>query len=298
MITQPLTFVATANAIAYCHAQPVFVDVDIDTMGLSPQSLFSFLETQTVRTGKTQRCVNRLTGRPISACVPMHTFGHPCRIDEIADICQHYNIPVVEDAAESLGSRYKGQCTGTFGKVGVLSFNGNKILTTGGGGMLVFQDEDLAQRARHLTTQAKIPHPWEFLHDEVGFNYRMPNLNAALGLAQLEHLQEFVVAKRELALEYHKLFQNSELSFVVEPSHAESNYWLNAIILKNKEVRDRFLHYSNERGINTRPAWRLMNELPMYNRCQVGDLTNAKAIAATLVNIPSSVRWKHTTSLV
>jgi dTDP-4-amino-4,6-dideoxygalactose transaminase len=221
----------------------------------------------------------------------MHTFGHPCRIDEIVDICNEFNIPLVEDAAESLGSYYKGKHTGTFGKIGVVSFNGNKILTTGGGGMLLFNDVELALRAKHLTTQAKVPHLWEFNHDAIGYNYRMPNINAALGLAQLEQLQEFLEQKRKIAEKYSKFFANSnqEISFFSEPTGSKANYWLNAILLKNRNERNMFLEYSNSKGVMTRPAWTLMNELPMFIDCRAVGLNNAKYIADRLVNIPSSV---------
>jgi len=288
VITQPLTFVATANAIAYCEAQPVFLDVDMDTMGLSPEALQNFLKTKTFRDNKTNKCVNKSTHKTISACVPMHTYGQPCRIDEIVEICNQFHISIVEDAAESLGSFYKGQHTGTFGKIGVLSFNGNKIITTGGGGMLLFNDEDLAKRAKHLTTQAKLPHPWEFIHDEVGYNYRMPNINAALGLAQLEQLNGFLKSKRYLAKEYGEFFDKTTITYFKEPKDSLSNYWLNCILLKDKLERDAFLKYTNENGVMTRPVWELMNKLPMYVHCQTDDLGNANFISERLVNIPSS----------
>lgn len=290
VITQPLTFIATVNAIAYCGAHPVFLDVDRETLGLSPDALNEFLETQTHQ--NSDGCFNKTTKRRISACVPMHTFGHPCRIDQIVSICRKYKIEVVEDAAESIGSFYKGQHTGTFGKIGVLSFNGNKILTAGGGGMLLLNDEELAKRAKHLTTQSKVPHPWEFVHDEVGYNYRMPNINAALGLAQLEQLNTFLQIKREIANAYNQFFKGTAVAFVKEPEHAKSNYWLNSLLLKNKEERDSFLIYSNEKGIMTRPAWELMNRLPMFNKDQCGNLINAEWISDRLVNIPSSVIFK------
>lgn len=296
VITQPLTFIATANAIAYCDAQPVFLDVDMDTMGLSPSALKEWLdknlkpETQNSVPGiQNPIPINVKTGRRISACVPMHTFGHPCRIDEIAEICNQYNIPVIEDAAESLGSFYKGQHTGTFGKIGVLSFNGNKILTTGGGGMLLFQDEEMAKHAKHITTQAKVPHPWEFAHDEIGYNYRMPNINAALGLAQLEQLEGFLASKRKIAEKYLKFFEKTDIKFITEPENTRSNYWLNCIALKDKIERDDFLKYTNENGLMTRPAWQLMNKLPMFKNCQTKDLKNAIELSKRLVNIPSSV---------
>jgi len=311
VITQPLTFIATANAITYCGAQPIFLDVDMDTMGLSPEALQKFIKTKTHYNSSTHQLINSSTHNTISACVPMHTFGHPCRIDGIVDICNQYNIPVIEDAAESLGSFYKGQHTGTFGKIGVLSFNGNKILTTGGGGMLLFHDEAIAKRAKHLTTQAKVPHPWEFAHDEIGYNYRMPNINAALGLAQLEQLPGFLASKRLIAESYKRFFSTHQpinpstfihrsfseggtqpfhIEFISEPENARSNYWLNCILLNSKEVRDDFLKYSNENGVMTRPAWKLMNKLPMYKDCQTDDLLNAKELSERLVNIPSSVK--------
>jgi perosamine synthetase len=311
VITQPLTFIATANAISYCGAEPVFLDVDMDTMGLSPSALRNWLEDNVklktpnskprtenkeqrtenseLRT-QTPEPINIKTGRRVSACLPMHTFGHPCRIEEIVEICNQYHIPVVEDAAESLGSFYKGQHTGTFGKIGVLSFNGNKILTTGGGGMLLFHDEELAKHAKHLTTQAKMPHLWEFAHDEIGYNYRMPNINAALGLAQLEQLDGFLASKRKLAGEYKNFFEKTDMTFIPEPENARSNYWLNCILLKDKAERDEFLKYTNENGVMTRPAWQLMDELPMFKHCQTDELKNAYEFSDRLVNIPSSVR--------
>lgn len=292
VLTQPLTFIATANAISYCGAKPVFIDVDMDTLGLSPVALMKWLEENTEVPAKGQSPINKTTAKRITACVPMHTFGHPCRIEEIVEICNTYNIPVVEDAAESLGSYYKGKHTGNFGKVGVLSFNGNKVLTTGGGGMLLFNDEQLAARAKHLTTQAKVPHPWEFNHDAVGFNYRMPNINAALGLAQLEQLSKFLESKRNIA-EAYKLFfsefKSVDINFVVEPTNSKSNYWLNSVLLGSKGERDEFLRYSNENGVMTRPVWTLMNKLPMFSDAQCGDLKNAEHIEDRLVNLPSSV---------
>ena len=292
VLTQPLTFIATANAISYCGARPVFIDVDIDTLGLSPVALKKWLEENTVLPKNGQCPINKSTGKHITACVPMHTFGHPCRIEEIVEICNTYNIPVVEDAAESLGSYYKGKHTGNFGKVGVLSFNGNKVLTTGGGGMLLFNDEQLAVKAKHLTTQAKVPHPWEFNHDAVGFNYRMPNINAALGLAQLEQLPKFLESKRNIAESYKLFFsefKSVDINFVVEPTNSKSNYWLNSVLLGSKGERDEFLRYSNENGVMTRPVWTLMNKLPMFSDAQCGDLKNAEHIEDRLVNLPSSV---------
>jgi len=288
VITQPLTFIATANAISYCGATSVFIDVDKDTMGLSPKSLETFLSKETVM--KADGCYNKSTGKRIKACVPMHTFGHPCRIDEIALICDKYKIELIEDAAESIGSYYKGQHTGTFGKIGVLSFNGNKTITTGGGGMLLFNDEKLAQEAKHLTTQAKVPHPWEFVHDEIGYNYRMPNINAALGVAQLESLNLYIEKKRLLASTYRDFFQKKMVSFFHEPVDCISNYWLNVILLDSEEERNLFLTESNSQGVMTRPIWRLMNKLPMFDNCQCGDLSNSEWLEKRIVNIPSSVK--------
>jgi len=287
VITQPLSFVATCNAISYCGAQPIFVDVDRDTMGLSPSALKEFLENTT--SIKNQQCINNKTGGVIKACVPMHTFGHPCRIDEIKDICDKYHIFLIEDAAESVGSKYKGRHTGTFGQVGVMSFNGNKIITAGGGGCIVTNDKILAKKAKHLTTTAKVPHKWDFNHDIVGYNYRMPNLNAALLVAQLENLDNFISNKRKLANKYKTFFNNSDYVFVKEPIDSKSNYWLNSILFKNKQQRDDFLDETNSRGIMTRPIWTLMNKLPMYEHAQCGDLKNAEWLEQRLVNIPSSV---------
>ncbi|PRY94362.1 aminotransferase in exopolysaccharide biosynthesis [Marinilabilia salmonicolor] len=298
VITQPLTFIATGNAISYCGASPVFVDVDRDTLGLSPQKLEEWLEENVdMRNGKAEvknneaQPYNKSTGRRIAACVPMHTFGHPCRIDKIVEVCNRYNIKVVEDAAESLGSYYKNQHTGTFADIGVLSFNGNKTITTGGGGMLLFKDKAMGEYAKHLTTQAKMPHKWEFRHDHIGYNYRMPNINAALGCAQMEQLPKFLKVKRELAKRYDRFFSSSSFNsvFVNEPSHSNSNYWLNAILLNNKEEREHFLEQTNEAGVMTRPVWELMNTLPMFRKCEKGDLSNAEWLADRLVNIPSSV---------
>ena len=287
VITQPLTFIATTNAISYCGATPVFVDVDRDTMGLSPKSLEVFLSNETVM--KADGCYNKATGKRIKACVPMHTFGHPCRIDEIAAICNNYKIELIEDAAESLGSYYKGQHTGTFGKIGILSFNGNKTITTGGGGMLLFNDEKLAAEAKHLTTQAKVPHRWEFVHDEIGYNYRMPNINAALGVAQLESLNLYIKKKRLLATSYHDFFQDKSICFFHEPNQCISNYWLNVLLFDSIEERNLFLTESNSQGVMTRPVWELMNRLPMFEKCQCGDLSNSEWLADRIVNIPSSV---------
>ncbi|MBA7520018.1 GDP-perosamine synthase [subsurface metagenome] len=292
VITQPLTFIATANAISYSGAKPVFVDVDKDTLGLSADKLEHFFKhnIKVKRLNKSRlQIINKTTSNPITAVLPMHTFGYPCRIDEIVEICDKYNIPVIEDAAESVGSKYKDRHAGTFGKIGVLSFNGNKIITTGGGGMILTNNEEIAKKAKHITTQAKMAHPWEFIYDEIGYNYRMPNINAALGLAQLEQLPVFTENKRKTAQAYKGFFKKIGIEFVNEPRNSVSNYWLNAILLKDKTKRDSFLKYTNENGIMTRPTWTLMNKLKMFKNCPTGDLTNAKWLEERIVNIPSSV---------
>lgn len=289
VITQALTFIATCNALSYIGAKPVFLDVDLSTMGLSPSAVKEWLsQNAIIRDGE---CFNKKTGRRIKACVPMHTFGHPVRIDELAEVCQEYHIELVEDAAESIGSTFKGQHTGTFGRVGVISFNGNKTITTGGGGMMLFNDEELAATAKHLTTQAKVPHRWEFRHDHIGYNYRMPNINAALGCAQLENIETYVQSKRAVAAEYINFFSAIDnISFFVEPQNAVSNYWLSAIILPDKEAQIRFLQETNDNGVMTRPIWELMNRLPMFCDCQNDGLKNTIWFADRVVNIPSSVR--------
>jgi len=288
VLTQALTFIATCNAISYIGAHPVFIDVDRDTMGLSPDSVEKWLDANAeIRNGS---CYNKNSGKRIKACVPMHTFGHPVHLDELVAVCNKYQIELVEDAAESLGSFYKGKHTGTFGKVGVISFNGNKTITTGGGGMLLFQDEELGKFAKHLTTQAKVPHRWEFVHDEIGYNYRMPNINAALGCAQLENLDVFLKNKRETAEKYQAFFaQYPEIGFFTEPENCQSNYWLNVVLLKNKEEQQKFLQYTNDNGVMTRPVWCLMNKLPMFSNCQTDQLENTMWFEERVVNIPSSV---------
>lgn len=289
ILSQALTFIATANAISYVGAKPVFIDVDIDTMGMSPNCLLSFLETNAlVKDGK---CINKKTGNKISACVPMHTFGHPCKIDEIVAICNEWNISLIEDAAESLGSYFKNQHTGSFGLMGTFSFNGNKTITCGGGGAIVTNDESIAVKAKHLTTQAKIPHSWEFKHDIIGYNYRMPNLNAALACAQLEQLHSFVQNKRELAGLYEEFFKTIPyVLFKNEPKNSKSNYWLNTIAFESQSERDLFLKETNENGVMTRPVWALMSNLKMFEKCINDGLKNSILLESLLVNIPSSVR--------
>lgn len=288
VITQALSFVATCNAISYCGAAPVFVDVDRDTMGLSPDNLSLFLKEFSEQ--REDGCYNKTTGKKIAAVVPMHTFGFPCRIDEIAQICTDYNVPLVEDAAESLGSYYKGKHTGTFGQISAFSFNGNKTITTGGGGMLITNDQALAKRAKHLTTTAKIPHAYEFVHDEVAYNYRLPNINAALGCAQMESLDNILKSKRELALQYKSFFDDENIEFVMESNDSQVNFWLNAVILENKIERDMFLAETNDTGVMTRPIWTLMNKLEMFKICQTDELINSHWLEERVVNIPSGVR--------
>lgn len=287
VITQPLTFIATCNAISYIGAKPIFVDVDLDTMGLSPESLRSFLETNCEIIEN--KCINKTTNNQVKVCVPMHTFGHPCRIDEIKNICDIWNITLVEDAAESLGSYYKNKHTGTFGKVGAFSFNGNKIITSGGGGVIVTDDEELAKRAKYITTTAKIPHPYEYVHDQIGYNYRLPNINAALLVAQLEQLEKFLASKRDLAIKYKEFFATNDITFIEELRECKSNYWLQAVLLNDLNQRNEFLDFTNKNGVMTRPIWKLMNELEMFKDCQKTDLKNAKYLEERVVNIPSSV---------
>jgi perosamine synthetase len=288
VITQALTFVATANAISYQKAKCVFIDVDKDTMGMSPSALKSFLEKNTsVENGF---CVNNTTGRRIKACMPMHTFGHPCRIDEIVAICKEYNISVIEDSAESLGSFYKGKHTGTFGELGVFSFNGNKTITCGGGGVVITDSDEVAARLKHLSTTAKVPHQWNYVHDEIGYNYRLPNVNAALAVAQMESLEKYLINKRDLAGQYLQFFKETSFNFITEPENAKSNYWLNAIILEDREQRDAFLEATNSAGVMTRPIWELMNRLVMYKDCQTDSLINSMWLVDRVVNIPSSVK--------
>lgn len=287
VITQALTFIATVNAISYTGAKPIFIDVDKETMGLSAQKTEDFLLTHT-EIKDDGFCYNKITGHRIAACVPMHTFGHPVKITQLQTICNRYNIPLVEDAAESIGSYYIGKHTGTFGKFGILSFNGNKIITTGGGGMILTDDEQMAIRTKHLTTQAKVPHAYEFVHDKIGYNYRLTNMNASLGCAQLESLDYLLKLKRTLAEQYKEFFKNTEFEFFTEPSGCRSNYWLNAIITKDKAQRDELLQYTNQNRVMTRPIWELMNRLPMFSDCQTDDLENSIWFADRVVNIPSS----------
>lgn len=289
VLSQALTFIATANAISYIGAEAVFIDVDKDTMGMSPNALRTFLEEY----GEVKSdgfAYNKNSGKRIKACIPMHSFGLPLRIEEIKEICNIWNITLIEDAAESIGSYYKGKHTGTFGKMGTFSFNGNKTITCGGGGALITDDEMLAKRVKHLTTQAKIPHPWRYRHDAIGYNYRMPNLNAAVICAQMEQLDSFVKNKRELAGFYSEFFRDKDVQFIHEIDGARANYWLNALCFPSREAQESFLRRTNESGVMTRPIWDLMNTLPMFEHCQTDGLINSKWLADRIVNIPSSVR--------
>ena len=288
VITQALTFVATANAIAYNNAQPLFLDVDLDTMGLSPDAVSNFLEEN----GELREdgCYNKKSGKRIAACMPMHTFGFPVHLDQLIEVCNKWRIPIVEDAAESLGSEYKGKPTGGYGKVGAFSFNGNKIVTCGGGGAIVTNDIELGNQAKFLTTTAKKPHPFEYVHEELGYNFRMPNLNAALACAQLEQLKGFLENKRSLAKDYEVFFKNKGIKFRTETNQTKANYWLMCVELENKKERDLFLKFTNDSSVMTRPIWQLMFRLPMYKDCQRDHQKNALFLEERIVNIPSSVR--------
>jgi aminotransferase in exopolysaccharide biosynthesis len=288
VITQALTFIATANAISYLGASPIFLDVDLDTMGLSPIAVSEFLENHgELRNGV---CFNKKTNNKIAACLPMHTFGFPVHIEKLIEICDRWNIPIVEDAAESLGSEYNGKSTGSFGKFGVFSFNGNKIVTCGGGGAIVTNDRKLGINAKHITTTAKVSHPFEYIHDDIGYNFRMPNLNAALACAQLEQLDSFLDNKRMLALEYKSFFDSMGIYFRTELPNTKANYWLMCLELENRRDRDSFLKETNDNKVMTRPIWQLLFKLPMYEGCQRDSQRNANYLEDRIVNIPSSVR--------
>jgi perosamine synthetase len=289
VLTQALTFIATINAIIYNGASPIFLDVDLDTMGLSPRAVNDFLEENgEIREGF---CYNKKTNKKIKACMPMHTFGFPVHLDELITVCNKWNIAVIEDAAESIGSEYNGQPTGSFGKLGVFSFNGNKIVTSGGGGAIVTNDIELGLKAKHLTTTAKIPHPYEYVHDEIGYNFRMPNLNAALACAQLEQLDIFIQNKRNLALEYNTFFVSKGIKFRKELPNTKANYWLMCLELENKRDRDTFLKETNEAKVMTRPIWQLIFKSPLYSNFQRDSQTNAIYLEERIVNIPSSARF-------
>lgn len=288
VITQALTFVATCNALSYIGAEPLFIDVSLKTLGLCPKALDEYLEEHAF-IDDLGVCRHKNCNKRISAVVPMHTFGHPVELDELLAVSKKWHLILVEDAAESLGSYYKNQHTGTLGLVSALSFNGNKVITTGGGGMVLCQEEALGAKTKHITTTAKIPHPYEFYHDENGFNYRMPNLNAALGCAQMENLTDFLEKKRQLARQYQEFFKDADTTFVIEPENCRSNYWLNAIICADKTHRDNVLEGTNKGQVMTRPIWTLMTKLPMYKNALQDHLSNSKWLEERVVNIPSSV---------
>ncbi|SMF37032.1 aminotransferase, LLPSF_NHT_00031 family [Alteromonadaceae bacterium Bs31] len=291
VITQALTFVATCNAIAQLGAKPVFVDVSKVSLGLCPTALQEFL-TEYASVDKEGACRLVATNERIRAVVPMHTFGHPVQIDELLDVCKRWSIELVEDAAESLGSFYKGRHTGTHGRFSALSFNGNKIITTGGGGMVLCRKDADGKRAKHITTTAKVPHEFEYFHDEQGFNYRLPNINSALGCAQMESLERYVEKKRVLAAKYEAFFSGTDFHFFVEPDYAKSNYWLNAVLTPDKDARDNLLKETNGQGVMTRPVWTLMHRLPMFCSSVRGDLSISEWAEAHIVNIPSSPVWE------
>jgi perosamine synthetase len=289
VLVPALTFVATANAVAHCGAIPHFVDSEEKTLGMDPCKLQEYLSD--IAQVDADGCTNRCTGRKIRAVVPMHTFGHPVDLDPLLEVCREFKIEMIEDTAESLGSFYKGRHTGNWGKLSILSFNGNKTITTGGGGAIITNDEALANLAKHLTTTAKIPHRWEFRHDYIGYNYRLPNLNAALGCAQMEQLPGFLERKRDLAARYNHAFQDVDgIRFFTEPPYSKSNYWLNVLLLDevNLEQRNRLLEKTNDAGIMTRPAWTLLHKLAMFENSPRMDLTVAESLEQRLINIPSS----------
>jgi perosamine synthetase len=289
VVIPTLTFIATANAVSYMGATPHFVDSDPRTLGMDALKLNEHLRSiATVRDGM---CVNDRTGAVIRAVMPMHTFGHPVDIDGLLEVCERWRVALVEDAAESLGSYYKGRHTGTFGRVAALSFNGNKVITTGGGGAIVTNDATLGKRAKHLTTTARVAHKWSFIHDEVGYNYLLPNLNAALGCAQLEQLDGFVESKRALAQHYIGAFGGvKDANILVEPAECRSNYWLNTLLLDRRVsiARDAVLDSLNSAGLMSRPAWTLMHKLPMYANCPRADVSCAEDLEARIINLPSS----------
>jgi perosamine synthetase len=289
VITQSFTFIATCNAIRYCGAKPLFVDVNKINLGLSAESLEQFLQHNSeIRDDGS--CWDRETNRKISACIPMHTFGFPVELEKINKVCNQYNIPLIEDAAESLGSFYNNRHTGSFGKISALSFNGNKIITSGGGGMILTNDKQLAKKAKHITTTSKIPHKWEFNHDEIGYNYRLPNLNAALGVAQMELLPEYLKKKRETAEQYQKWGQEHGVKFLKEQSETKANYWLNTIVMQDKQQRDKFLKETNNRNVMTRPAWSPMHKLKINQDCNYADMCNTEWFFDRVMNVPSSVK--------
>ena len=291
IITQSLTFVATCNAIRYCNADPVFIDIDKDTLGLSPNSLLKFLESS-CEVRDDQKCWNKISNKEIVACVPMHTYGFPVEMDKLNEVCANYNLPIIEDAAESFGSLYRNKSTGTLGKIGTLSFNGNKIITSGAGGMIITNDKNLAKRAKHLTTTAKIDHPWEFIHDEVGYNYRMPNINAALGISQIKKLPKILKNKRKIAIEYKNWGKDNNIKFIDESKASSANFWLNTMIAKDLNERDEILKQTNNLGIMTRPAWEPLHKLDMFRDSHKTQLINTDWAYDRIINLPSSFNDK------
>ena len=290
VLTQSLTFVATANAIAHCGAVPCFLDISRETLGLDPAELATYLSERCRH--EDGRLLDKQTGRRVAACVPMSTFGHPADLPRIVALCREYGLPLIEDAAEALGSWRDSRHMGTFGLIGVLSFNGNKVITTGGGGMILTDDDGLATRARHLTTTAKQPHPWAYFHDEVGYNYRLPNLNAAFGCAQLERLPLLLADKRQLASEYAVALADLGVPLVAEPTGCVSNYWLCAMLLSGPAERDAFLAEAVAAGIQCRPTWAPLHRLPMYTESPRRSLPITEEIADRLVNLPSTPRMR------
>ncbi|MBN7818864.1 LegC family aminotransferase [Bowmanella yangjiangensis] len=289
VITQSMTFVATCNAIHWLGASPVFVDISSISLGLCPDALKTFLDENCVVTAR--GCMHKQSGKMVKAVVPMHTFGHPVQMDELIAVCEQWDIAIIEDAAESLGSLYKGKCCGSLGtKYAALSFNGNKILTTGGGGMVLCKEKSAARYLKHITTTAKIPHSFEFEHDEYGFNFRMPNLNAALGCAQFEQLENFIVDKRVIASSYQEYFDGSDFKFIREPDYSRSNYWLNAVLCPSESARNKLLNESVEAKVMLRAVWKPMHQLEIYKGCIKGNLEKTDYYAKRLVNLPSSVR--------
>jgi perosamine synthetase len=289
VLVPAMTFVATANAVTYCGAIPHFIDSEEMTLGVDPHKLLSYLTD--ISEKREEGCYNLETGRRIKAVIPVHTFGHPVDIDPLIEVCKEYKIEMIEDAAESLGSYYKGNHTGNWGKLSILSFNGNKTITTGGGGAIMTNDETLGKLAKHLTSTAKIPHRWEYNHDHIGYNYRLPNINAALGCAQMEQLPKFLKQKRQLAERYQMAFQDIEgIKLFTEPPFARSNYWLNVLLLDTviADKRDLVLEKTNCAGIMTRPAWTLMHQLSMFKDCPAMNLSCSESLAKRLINIPSS----------
>ncbi|ECR3716579.1 aminotransferase LegC [Campylobacter jejuni] len=289
VITQSISFVATANAIAYTGAKPVFLDIDENTLSLSPKALEHFLENQTYQ--KDNLSYNKTTHKPIKACVIMHTFGLSAHIKAIKELCEKYHILLIEDAAEALGSTYENKALGTFGKCGILSFNGNKIITGGCGGAILSDDENLAKLARHLSTTAKIPHPYEYDHDRIAYNYRLCNINAAILLAGLENLELFLENKRELAKIYKDFFKNHDkCKFIDEKSNEKSNFWLNTLLFKDENLRDIFLKECLKNNIFVRPVWKSLPSLKAFQNCQSNELINTKKLEKRLINLPSSIR--------